>query len=452
MSRVLVIDDESDILAIVEAVLAVNGHEPWITTDPGLAVPLAIEHAVDAVVLDVNMPQRSGFETLDALRSHPGTANVPILFLSALGNSEHKIRGLRRGADDYLAKPFVGDELLLRIERLCQRTRRVAALNGGRQELLEHALHTGDFESKQIYFGRYQAQEVIGRGGMGVILRAWDPTLQRPVALKTVGLDKLGVGPDSGIEFVSQLIREGAALAQFNHPNIVAVYDAGVDGDVGFMVMELVEGVSLLDLAHTRDIEPDQVIHLGIAISRALATAHQHGITHRDVKPGNVLLGYGGAIKVSDFGLAQTVESLAQNGRLFGTPGFLPPECLLGERHEPPGDIFGLGAVLYLCATGRSVFTGQTLRDLLASNLAAQPVAPDKIRPQLPAALSGLIVDLLTADPTARPTAVEVEQCLSRMVSIESSWEPAVLRECKPATGSASSRAAYSADLIDTRQ
>ncbi len=449
MSRVLVIDDEPDILAIVEAVLAVHGHEPCITTDPGLAVSLAIEHAVDAVVLDVNMPKHSGFETLDALRADPLTADLPILFLSAQGNSEHKIRGLRHGADDYLAKPFVGDELLLRVERLCQRTRRGESVIGFQQERLEHALYTGDFESKQVHFGRYRALEVIGRGGMGIVLRAWDPTLQRPVALKTVGLDRFGVGPESGLEFVSQLIREGAALARFNHPNIVGVYDAGVDSQVGFVVMELVEGVSLMDLVRDRQLEADQVVHLGLAIARALATAHENGITHRDVKPGNVLLSYQGAIKVTDFGLAETVESLAQDFQLFGTPGFVPPECLLGERHEPPGDVFGLGAVLYRCATGKPAFVGGALPELLASNLAAQPVPPKEIRPNLPTELSDLIVSMMDANPTARPSAVEVEQALSQPAATALEWDPTVLRECRPAEDSGQ---AYSAKLIDTRQ
>lgn len=396
------------------------------------------------------MPGISGLETLDALRSHPVTRRLPILFLSALGSSRHKIRGLRRGADDYLAKPFEGDELVLRIERLCQASRHSEPVVGDRAQLLERALETGDFDSRPIDIGRYRAVELIGSGGMGVVLRAWDPTLQRSVALKTLRLDRLGLGDlritaDSGAAFINQLIREGAALARFNHPNIVAVYDAGVDGEIGFVVMELMEGVSLLDLVGARQLTSGQVAQIGLAIVRALATAHAHDIIHRDVKPGNVLLSYDGAIKVTDFGLADTVESLAGEQRLFGTPGYLPPECLVGEPYDTGGDIFCLGVVLYRCITGRPAFSGDTLQALLAENLAAKPVPPRELRDGVPAALNDLVLNLMAPEPEQRPSTEAIEARLLELAS-STAWDAGFLHGLERRR---SSPASQSAQLIE---
>lgn len=320
MTRVLAIDDDPDILSIVEGSLEVEGHRVILSTDPRQAVPLAIEHAVDVVVLDVNMPELSGFDTLEALRRDPQTAGLPVLFLSALGDSEHRVRGLRQGADDYLAKPFEPDELALRVERLVARLHRAGATRGSAPERVEAALRSGDFRSGQIYFGRYQALEVIGEGAMGVVIRGWDPRLKRSVALKTVRLDRLGLGQEPR-EAVSQLVREATSLARFSHPNIVAVYDAGAVAEIAYIVMELVDGISMHDRFERGPLSTEQAVDLGIAVARALAAAHAHAMVHRDVKPGNILLGRDGSIKVTDFGVAAVVSSLTAEHRIFGTPG-----------------------------------------------------------------------------------------------------------------------------------
>lgn len=450
MTRVLAIDDEPDILAIVEGVLSANGHYPIVTADPREAVTLAVSHQAEVIVLDVSMPELSGFETLEALRSNPQTSGLPILFLSALGNSEHKIRGLRKGADDYLAKPFAGDELVLRIEILAARTqRRGMAVSCSTAHELDLAVQDGDFRSNKIYLGRYQALEVIGQGGMGLVLRGWDPTLRRHVALKTVRLDKLGGGPNSGDRFVAQLTQEATALARFNHPNIVGVHDAGVGEDVAFVVMELVVGVSLMDVLFEEHLKIGQSAHLVISIANALAAAHAHEITHRDVKPGNILLSYEGAVKVTDFGLADTMGSLAEQHKIFGTPGYVPPEVFLGLPFGPHGDVFALGAVLYRCLTGSPAFWGDSLPKLLANNLAAQPVPPKEVRDDIPTDLSILAMDMLSKEPDQRPSATEVQDRLADMQLVDPGWDALRLRSCKRTSRQSST---FSATMIDLPQ
>ncbi len=446
MILVLVVDDDPDILVIVRGALEVEGHNVVTSSDPRRAVALAIEHDVDVIVLDVNMPEMSGFETLDTLREEPRTAGLPVLFLSALGDSEHRIRGLRRGAEDYLAKPFEPDELVLRVERLAERLHRAGATSGSDPELLGEALRTGDFRSGQIYFGRYQALEVIGEGAMGVVLRGWDPRLKRLVALKTVRLDRLALGGGSK-DTLSQLVREATSLARFSHPNIVAVYDAGSVLEIAYIVMELVDGISMLDRFDSGPLSIEQAIHLGIAVARALAAAHGHGMVHRDVKPGNILLGHDGSIKVTDFGVAEVVSSLAEGHRIFGTPGFVPPECLHGDKHTPAGDMFGLGAVLYKGLAGKSAFAGSNLRELLANNLACEAIPLRKARSGIPRRLRMLVAELLSEDPEARPTAAEVAQRLTAMPAGDPGWDLERARARDPAIG----RAFDSGRLIDTR-
>ncbi len=446
MIRILIVDDDPDILVIVRGALEVEGHTVVATSDPRRAVKLAIEHAVDVIVLDVNMPEMSGFETLDTLRDEPRTAGLPVLFLSALGDSEHRIRGLRKGAEDYLAKPFEPDELVLRVERLADRLHRAGATPGSGPELLEEALRTGDFRSGQVYFGRYQALEVIGEGAMGVVLRGWDPRLKRLIALKTVRLDRLALGSGSR-DTLSQLVREATSLARFSHPNIVAVYDAGSVLEVAYIVMELVDGSSMLDRFADGPLSVDQVIHLGVAVVRALAAAHDHGMVHRDVKPGNILLGKDGSIKVTDFGVAEVVSSLAKGHRIFGTPGFVPPECLRGDPHTPAGDMFGLGAVLYKGLAGRSAFAGSDLRELLANNLACEAMPLRKARTGIPRPLRALVAELLSPRAVTRPTAAAAEQRLAAMPSGDPGWDLERTRSRDPAIG----QAFDCGRLIDTR-
>ena len=418
MARVLAIDDDLDILAVVEGALEIGGHLVVTSSEPETAIDLAVEHDIEVIVLDVNMPGLSGFETLEALRADPRTTDLPILFLSALGDSKHRIRGLRSGADDYLAKPFEPDELALRVERLLARLHRAGLTQGSDPERVEDALSSGVFRPGALYFGRYQALEMLAEGAMGVVFRGWDPRLKRPVALKTLRLGGLADQVDSR-PALSHLIHEASTLARFSHPNIVAVYDAGSANEIAFIVMELVDGISLQLQLLLGPLSPAQTVKLGSAIASALASAHDHGIVHRDIKPGNILLGHGGVVKVSDFGLADLVTSLnTDSRRIFGTPGYVPPESFLSEAHTPAGDLFSLGAVLYKCVTGSPAFTGADERELLTNNLLAEVTSPLDARAEIPVDMSRLVVSLLSRDPAARPSAGETLERLDVIGSL----------------------------------
>ncbi len=410
MAKVLAVDDDHDLLDILRRALEAAGHQTAVCADPRETVSKAIEHDADIILLDVTMPQQSGFEVIESLRDHPQTSALPVLFLSGKTSSEDRIRGLKLGGDDYLVKPFALEELVLRVERLTARSRL------GRAEVtptrtLKEAIALGDFHSSEVFLGRYRAHDLFGEGASGVVLRGWDPTLRRSVALKTVRLDRIvgDVGPA-----LRRLLDEASMLARFNHPNIVAIYDAGASDDIAYIVMEAVEGSSLqTKLSQSGHLGAARTIEIGIAVARGLSVAHAASIVHRDVTPSNLLLGRTGTIKVTDFGLANLVDAVTVGDyKVQGTPGFVAPEVLVGGEPSPAADVFALGAVLYECVTAARAFVGENPRVVMRSTLAGPPVSPRVRQPETPPALSGLVIAMLSTRPNDRPSASDVEHRL----------------------------------------
>src|SRR5947209_541952 len=270
-----------------------------------------------------------------------------------------------------------------------------------------------------VFLGRYQVVEFIASGGIGSLVRGWDPRLQRPVALKTV---RLGgeLLPDKRAQLIAQLVREAVTAARFSHPNVVAVYDVEDAPDGAFMALELVDGVSLEHLLLRRGrLASGEVAPLGAAIAHGLAAAHAPDLVHRDVKPANVLLGRDGSIKVTDFGISDFVAAASRaEGLVFGTPGYLPPESLRGSGHTRGGDLFALGVILYECLTGAKPFGGQDIADMIQSTLFGVVKPPSARAPGIPPELEGLVLLLLERDPARRPTiAAAVAEELDRIVA-----------------------------------
>ncbi len=269
-------------------------------------------------------------------------------------------------------------------------------------EILER--HLNDREQlDKVFLGRYQVIDVLGEGGMGTVFRAWDPVLQRPVALKTVRVSKTLDESERG-EKVAALLGEAVTIARINHPNVVAVFDVQQERSAGFIAMELVDGLTLEAYQKLRGpLEVQELLPLAVAMASGLQAAHAQGIVHHDVKPGNILLGWDGTIKVVDFGIARFASELApESGRIFGTPGYLPPEAITGRGYAEPGDWFSLGVILYECLTGQRLYRGAHMREMLM-NTVRQDVTPIQAqRPDVPNALAELIDGLLEKQPSRR--------------------------------------------------
>jgi serine/threonine-protein kinase len=254
--------------------------------------------------------------------------------------------------------------------------------------------------------GRYEVEEVIGRGGMGVVLRAYDPALDRPVAIKALA-PHLAASAAARRRFA----REGRAIGALRHEHIVTVY--GVDEAEGLpcLVMEYVRGVSLQERVDAGGPLPvEEVVRIGTQVARGLAAAHAHGLVHRDVKPANILLEEDtGSVKITDFGLARAVDdaSLTSSGVINGTPLYMAPEQARDEPLDHRADLFSLGSVLYTLCVGEPAFRATSTPAVLRRICEEQPQPLRQRNPEVPAWLEQFIDVLLAKDPGQRFASAE---------------------------------------------
>jgi hypothetical protein len=253
--------------------------------------------------------------------------------------------------------------------------------------------------------GRYQIVGEIGRGGMGIVYRALDPTIGRTVAIKTI----LHAGQGSEEQALARrarLLRESQAAGQLSHPNIVAVYDVGEQGDTTYIVMEYIVGQTLeqsMAAAPGPRAAAESVAILADC-ARALDYAHSKGVVHRDVKPGNIILQPDGVVKIADFGIAKVMESstLTQTAAVVGSPHFMAPEQLKGELVSGRTDQYALAVVAYALLTGRLPFDADSMATLVTKTLYQDPPPAPSINPAVDVAGDGVLRKALSKTPEAR--------------------------------------------------
>lgn len=268
---------------------------------------------------------------------------------------------------------------------------------------------TGSAVGTGSRLGRYEIRERLGSGGMGEVFNAYDPRLERPVAIKVIGR---GVG--EGSEALARFEREARASSTLNHPNIITIHDFGEQEGQPYLVMELVEGETLRSRLGA-PLAIDELTRLGAQIVDGLAAAHAAGVVHRDLKPENILIDRRGTARILDFGLAffhartsRATETFDPEGRssptgpVLGTVGYTAPEVLLGEGADHRADQFALGAILYEMATGRSAFPHDSIAGGLAATLHHEPVPVSELREDLPGALAQVIGRCLAKRPEER--------------------------------------------------
>jgi eukaryotic-like serine/threonine-protein kinase len=248
---------------------------------------------------------------------------------------------------------------------------------------------------------RYELQSVLASGGMGRVWRAWDSRLQRLVAVKILRSEFTG-----DRAFLGRFRAEARHTAFLAHPNIAKLYDYGEvqqDGEqLAYLVMELVEGESLATLLQReRRLDVSQTFGILRSTAAGLAAAHDAGVVHRDVKPGNILLGPGGVVKITDFGIAWSASSvpLTQTGQVIGTAQYLSPEQAAGGKAGPASDVYALGAVAYECLTGRRVFDGENSVQVAVMQIRDEP---DPLPAELPENVRRLVERALSKDPVVR--------------------------------------------------
>jgi eukaryotic-like serine/threonine-protein kinase len=256
-------------------------------------------------------------------------------------------------------------------------------------------------KTPRVLSGRYELSHLVARGGMAEVYRARDQLLDRPVALKVL-FPELSVDRS----FVERFRREAQAAANLSHPNIVPVFDWGEDAGTYFIVMEFVDGRALSSILRTAGpLHPDRAAEIAADVAGALAYAHRHGVVHRDVKPGNVLITEEGTIKVTDFGIARAVnteESLTQTGAVMGTATYFSPEQAEGMGVDSRSDIYSLGVVLFEMVTGRPPFLGDTPVAVASKHVREHPPAPREVNPGVPPDLEAIILKCLAKSPDHR--------------------------------------------------
>ena len=301
--------------------------------------------------------------------------------------------------------------------------------------------------------GRYEIQEEIGRGMMGVVYRALDPALGRTVALKTVSLF-LAVPDQDRAGFEQRFLNEARVAAGLSHPGIVVVHDVGRDpgSDTLYIALEYLEGETLAERVKGEGLlEWREALRLTTRLAEALHHAHLRGIVHRDVKPANIMVLPGGEPKLMDFGIAKVAAAqLTSAGEFFGTPSYMSPEQAAGEPLDARSDIFSLGAVLYFMLTGTRAFDGPSVPAILARVAGKEPAPPSSVGIGVPPAVDDMVARALAKDTrrryaTARMMAEDAEDVLAgRPLRHLGTWTPGPRAE-----GTVGSRAIPDLGLVE---
>ncbi|MDQ2983547.1 MAG: serine/threonine protein kinase [Actinomycetota bacterium] len=259
--------------------------------------------------------------------------------------------------------------------------------------------------------GRYRIEEPLGHGGMASVYLAHDERLGRLVAIKLLAENLAG---DDALR--ERFVREARLAARLAHPNVVQVFDSGEDEGRPYIVMEYIEGQSLAELVRQGGkLAPQEVVAAAQQVCAGLEHAHERGLVHRDLKPGNLLRRDDGCVKIADFGIARAAETtrLTLAGTILGTATYLSPEQAMGAEATPASDVYTLGITLYELLTGHPPYRIESLADLPAKHREGA-IPPNETDPDVPPALAQVVMSCLAVDPARRPrSAAELERQLT---------------------------------------
>jgi len=276
-------------------------------------------------------------------------------------------------------------------------------------------------KGKPRQLGRYRLVAELGRGAMGVVYRAEDPLLNRTVAVKSIILMD---DPAVRADYEARFFQEAKAAGGLNHPNLVTIHDVGREGDVAYMAMELLEGTDLRALMARGRMPLPIALEVMAQAAEGLAHAHEHGVVHRDIKPGNIMVVRGRFAKIMDFGIARVRASdvKTQTGAILGSPRYMSPEQVTGQPADRRSDIFSLGVVLHELVAGEPPFTAPTVTQLMHQIATASPRPPSASNPAVPAMLDLIVARALQKQPAARyqsaaELAADLRSCLTDLAA-----------------------------------
>jgi serine/threonine protein kinase/ActR/RegA family two-component response regulator len=424
----LVVDDEEMNRDVLSRRLERKGYQVVVAAGGREAIDAVAARPIDLVLLDVMMPGVDGLQVLQTLRRHHSQTELPIIMATAKGESEDVVRALELGANDYVVKPLDFPVVLARVE---SQLRSRAAAPKAPVEPGEREPSPSEVGPGVTLAGKYRLDALLGSGTFGAVYRARHLELDHDVAVKV-----LRSTMSSDPEALSRFRSEGAAACRLNHPNAVAVHDSGVTGgDVAYLVMELLDGVSLdRELSECGTLTPRRSAEILLPVLDVLAEAHDAGLIHRDVKPGNVFLHQSRGrevVKVLDFGIAKlmgetaTSQQLTRDGLLIGTPTYMAPERLNDQDYDGRSDVYSVGVMLYLMLTGRLPYAAER-GDLIALVVQHMKQPVPSVRehaPGVPAEVEAVVTRALAKSPEERPEARELARHLSAAVGLPAGEE-----------------------------
>ncbi|NVN99864.1 MAG: protein kinase, partial [Geobacteraceae bacterium] len=268
--------------------------------------------------------------------------------------------------------------------------------------------------------GRYEVEKELGRGAMGVVYLGKDPKINRQVAIKTIRFDE--VEPDLVEETKKRFFREAEAAGALSHPNIVTIFDVGEEYDLAYVAMELLDGKDLTAYTAKENLLPHkEVLRIIRAVADGLDFAHGKGVVHRDIKPANIMLQNNGDVKIADFGIARVMSSsTTQTGVVMGTPSYMSPEQVVGQKVDGRSDLFSLGVAMYEMLCGTKPFTGDSIATLMY-NIANKPaVLVTRIDPTVPECCAYIAHRLFTKNlekryQSGKEVVAHIDLCLQRL-------------------------------------
>lgn len=368
LGRILVVDDEPALLRAVQQTLKGIGFDIETADGGAAAMALLQEQHFDLVITDLFMPDVTGEDLLEAIRQ--AGLDTDVLIMSGAGSIALAVDAMKHGARSFIEKPFKTDALRREVRAIfaARATKHASEPPVDRAAVSSAPTMprvTPHFQSgpRQL-LGRYEVLRLLGEGGMGRVYEAFDPNLERNVAIKVMLPER-----DAALraEFSNRFRREGWVTGQLVHPNIAVVYDAGLTPEGGYyMVMEMVRGGSLRQLLDAEGrLSVAQSVAIGHQVASALHYAHKRDIIHRDVKPENILFGDDDVVKLVDFGIAKVPMSELTGDRWVGSPAYFAPELVRGQAVDFRTDQFALGTVMVEMLTGKAPFAGGTLFETL---------------------------------------------------------------------------------------
>lgn len=416
LGRILVVDDEATNRDLLSRRLAKRDYEPITAASAYEGLAILAEEEIDLVILDIMMPGMSGMEMLTVIRQTYSSSQLPVIMATAKTDSEDVVEALKRGANDYILKPLDMPVAFARIEKALKERQTTVALEKMNKDLLSsqsrssfgdttthHSVDATSLSARQNKgsarlkplptspgetIGKYEVRRTLGVGGSGKVYLAYDPLIERQVAIKVLSKKY----SDDHI-WTQRFLMEAKATGQLDHPNVISVYDVNTHQGSLYIVMEYAEGGNLK--TRTKKQGPPELAEACrcmIEAAEGLHAAHQRNLIHRDVKPDNLLFSATDQIKVSDFGIVKYQAGdtrdleLTTEGKRIGTPMYMSPEQIRVQEVDCRTDIYALGGTFYFLLTGKTPYSGSTIDDVTTAHLKDPRPDPSKFNPDLPAA------------------------------------------------------------------